>query len=229
MSHDHDHDPQPSQPSQPGNGTDPDNARAQRFWDGRAAAYDNDDDGQADPTLLGDIQRYLRPADHVLDLGCATGTYTLAVAPSVAVVEGRDLSSKMIALAQEKAAAQGVANARFAAGSLAEARYPERTFDVVLALNVLHLLPDAAETVGRIAAVLKPGGRLISETPCLGQKRTLVGLFLRGLSKVGVVPDLHALSSADIDALMAGAGLHQTEARLRPGAAPSYFLVATKP
>ncbi len=203
--------------------------KATKFWDGRAASYDGaDDDGQADPTMLGDIQRHLRPGDRLLDFGCATGTYTLAVAGSVAAVEGRDLSGKMIAIAQQKAAAQGVANAHFSAGPLDQAGYEAGSFDVVLALNVLHLLPDAAGTLAQLSALLSPGGRLITETPCLGQKRSLIGLFMRGLSKVGIVPHLNALSSADIDALVAGAGLQQTEAELRPGRIGSYFLVATK-
>lgn len=222
MTHDHN-----AQPSRPPNDQNPADARAERFWDGRAGAYD-DADGQADPTLLADIARHLRPEDRLLDLGCATGTYTLAVAGQVAAAHGRDLSAEMIALARQKAAAQAVRNVTFSAGALAEAGFESHSFDVVLALNLLHLLPDAPQTVAQIAALLRPGGRLISETPCLGQKRSLVGLFMRGLSKVGVVPHLSALSSADVDALVAEAGLRPSAAHLRSGQIPSYFLVATK-
>lgn len=206
-------------------------SKAERFWDGRAASYDSDtgeDGAQADPTLLGDIQPYLRPGDRLLDFGCATGTYTLAVATNVAAVEGRDISTEMIAIARQKAATQGVANAHFSAGPLDEAGYEAGSFDVVLALNVIHLLPDAAGTVAQLSALLSPGGRLITETPCLGQKRSVMGLFLRGLSKIGIVPHLSALSSADIDALVLAAGLRPTTAELRDGSVGSYFLVATR-
>ncbi len=206
-------------------------SKARKFWDNRAASYDegtSEDGGQADPTMLGDIQRHLRPSDRLLDFGCATGSYSVAVAGSVAAVEGRDLSSEMIAIARQKAAAAGVENVSFSAGLLEEAGYGDGSFDVVLALNVIHLLPDGAGTVAQLAALLRPGGRLITETPCLGQKRSMIGLFMRGLSKVGIVPHLNALSSNDIDALVAGAGLQQTEAELRPGSVGSYFLVASK-
>lgn len=203
--------------------------KAERFWDGRAAAYDDaDDSGQADETLLGDIRQHLRPEDGVLDVGCATGTYTLAIAGDVAQVTGIDISSQMIDLARQKAAAQGASNVTFRQATLADDAYDEATFDVVLALNVLHLVPSAAEAVARAGALLKPGGRLITETPCLGQKRSLLGLFLRGLSRIGLVPHLSAMSSHDLDALVAGAGLQRTAAELRPGTVNSYFLVATK-
>jgi len=45
-----------------------------------------------------------------------------------------------------------------------------RSYDMVLALNLLHLLPDRMAALAKIHRLLKPGGLLISSTVCLADR-----------------------------------------------------------
>ncbi len=205
-------------------------SKAERFWDGRADSFDGDGEGpaEADPRVLAAVIPHLKATDTVLDFGCATGTWSVALAGSVREVHGLDISDKMIEIARAKAAAQHVDNVRFGQGSTLDAQLTDQSFDVVLALNVLHLLPDAPQTMERLYGLLKPGGRFISETPCLGQSRSVMALFMRGVSKTGIVPHLGVLSSVDVEKLITKAGLNIIQTDIQSGSSANFFAVAEK-
>lgn len=87
----------------------------------------------------------VRPGTRVLDVGCGVGRWSCRLARRGASVTGVDLSPTMIAQAQARAAAQGVAaRCRFAAQDLA-ALEVEGQFDLILGVTVLqHVLEPAA-------------------------------------------------------------------------------------
>jgi 2-polyprenyl-3-methyl-5-hydroxy-6-metoxy-1,4-benzoquinol methylase len=203
-------------------------SKAEQFWDGRAGSYDGrgEAEAQADPTLLAAIERHLHPDDSLLDFGCATGTWSLAVAGRVREVQGVDVSGKMIAAAQAKAARHPARNVRFRQGSLFDPVYGEASLDVIMSLSVLHLLDDLPAVMDRMARLLTPGGRLIANTPCLGQSRSLLSLLMRGIRKTGIVPHLNLLSSRDIEQLITGARLSIVENHMWPDG--DLFVVAQK-
>ena len=96
----------------------------------------------------------------VLDAGCGDGTYAIAAAERGAVVTAVDISPEMLEAARKRAEARGVGFAleREDASSLP---YRDDTFDVVLAVTLLCLVPDADAAIGELARVLRPGGRLV--------------------------------------------------------------------
>ena len=102
--------------------------------------------------------------EHLLDVGCGTGLMALRIAAQYpgCTVQGIDLSAKMIAVARQDAAAQGLA-VHFRVGSIVNLPYPDGAFDVVLT-NIMYHHLDLAEkqrAVVEIARVLKPGGRYV--------------------------------------------------------------------
>jgi SAM-dependent methyltransferase len=109
----------------------------------------------------------------VLSLGCGIGDTELLLAPHVRKVTGVDLSSRAIRQARADAANLGIRNARFEQGTRIEGR-----FDVVIAIFVLHHLPD--DELGSLPHSLReqltPGGVFYSLDP---SRRRLSGALGR--------------------------------------------------
>jgi ubiquinone/menaquinone biosynthesis C-methylase UbiE len=107
----------------------------------------------------------IRPGDSVLDVGCGSGSLTLAaksVAGPTGKVHGIDASPEMIEVAQKKANHSGL-EVVFELGLIEELAFPDATFDVVISRLAIHHLPDELKQkgLGEILRVLKPGGHLL--------------------------------------------------------------------
>ncbi len=130
------------------------------------------------------VSGMIHPARRLLDVGCATGGYALALAEAGFDVIGVDLSPEMIRLAQSKAQAwetkRGLAAAggrrvpapRFVVADMTDLQglpLDDRVpFEAVICLgNTLAQLLSAAElgaALGEMARVLGEGGRAILQT-----------------------------------------------------------------
>lgn len=109
--------------------------------------------------------------DTFLDIGCGTGSLALLLAPHAAHVHGLDISPEMIRIARGKTAAQGVHNLTFHTGPF-DARFtaiPEGSLAGVGANSFLHLIGDRDAALAQMFRLLRPGGFLVSSTPCLGE------------------------------------------------------------
>lgn len=96
----------------------------------------------------------------VLDVGAGDGTYALEAAARGARVTALDVDDDMLAAALARAAARGVPVAT-TRGRAEDLPFDDGSFDVVLAVTVLCLLPDAEVAVREMARVLAPGGRVV--------------------------------------------------------------------
>ncbi len=106
----------------------------------------------------------LKPGDRVLEVGCGTGTLTLAAKAHVGSsgeVAGIDIAPEMIAVSRRKAARKG-ADVTFLEGSIASIPFPENRFDcVICSFMIFHMPEDVRKKgVSEIHRVLKPGGHL---------------------------------------------------------------------
>src|SRR5213595_2590511 len=104
----------------------------------------------------------LEAGERVLDVGCGPGRHAFALARRGIDVVGVDLSGDFIALARDAAAVDGLP-ARFEVGDVRELPY-DAEFDAVVCLcqGGFGLLGgrDEPRAFERIAAALRPGGRL---------------------------------------------------------------------
>ena len=111
------------------------------FWDKIAPKYAKNP--IANPTAYEQsqarVRSYLNRDDNVLELGCGTGSTALLLKDQVARYVASDISPGMISIARGKEDADKV-DFRVA-GPEAEA-YEDDSFNVILAFNLLHLLPD---------------------------------------------------------------------------------------
>ena len=125
----------------------------------------------------------IRPGQSVLDVGCGTGSLTLAARAAVGAsgqVSGIDPSPEMIDVARKKATKARSA-VDFREGVIEAIPFPDASFDVVLSSLMLHHLPHDLKRKGfeEIARVLKPGGVFLA-VDMAGGSHGLLGHLLGG-------------------------------------------------
>lgn len=179
------------------------------------------------------VRAHLSPKDHVLELGCGTGTTALTLAGEVAHVTASDYAEAMLAIARTRAKEQGIANIAFTQAAVCDA--PAGPFDAVLAFNLMHLLPDMDDGIAAAFARLKPSGLFISKTICISERakswkmRLALRTVLPVLQMAGRIPRFRKLRIADYDAALIHAGFEIVETGLYPESPANRFVVARKP
>ncbi len=146
---------------------DPSNAEQARAWDGDEGAYWAANAARFDET----VAAYHRPlldaagigaGDRVLDIGCGTGQTTrdAARADVSGSALGLDLSARMIALARQLAAAEGLANVGFEQADAQIHPFEAGAFDVAISRTGAMFFGDPVAAFRNIAGALRQGGRL---------------------------------------------------------------------
>jgi ubiquinone/menaquinone biosynthesis C-methylase UbiE len=108
----------------------------------------------------------VKAGDTVLEVGCATGTLTLAAKQAAGPsgkVYGIDIIPGMIEASQRKAAQANV-EITFQLGSIDSIPFPDSHFDQVMCSFMIFHMSDETRRKGiaEIQRVLKPGGRLLA-------------------------------------------------------------------
>ncbi|GGE87033.1 class I SAM-dependent methyltransferase [Mycetocola zhadangensis] len=103
---------------------------------------------------------YLVPGVQVLDVGSGPGTITLDIAERInpGSVIGMDASSDVCISASTLARDSGVMNVDFVPGDAYALDYPDDTFDIVHAHQVLQHVGDPVAVLREMRRVVKPGG-----------------------------------------------------------------------
>jgi ubiquinone/menaquinone biosynthesis C-methylase UbiE len=103
----------------------------------------------------------------VLDIATGGGHTALKFASYVEKVIATDITSKMLAAAQEFITDQGVANVEFEPADAENLPFDENTFDLVTCRIAPHHFPDCVQFVREAARVLKAGGLLLLQDQVL--------------------------------------------------------------
>jgi ubiquinone/menaquinone biosynthesis C-methylase UbiE len=103
---------------------------------------------------------HLRPGATLLDVGCGSATITLDLAARVSPgrVTAVDASAEVLEQARTAAAERAVANVDFAIADVHALDFPDDTFDVVHAHQVLQHVADPVEALREMRRVCRPGG-----------------------------------------------------------------------
>jgi len=137
-------------------------ARAER-WDARAEVNARAPDRSVELDRVWDALRLSRGA-RVLDAGCGTGQWAIALAERGARVTAIDLSPEMIRLARDHARARGQ-HIEWRTGDVTRLADPLAVFDAIHARVLLQLVPDVPGALRELRRVLRPGGRLLASVP----------------------------------------------------------------
>lgn len=95
----------------------------------------------------------IRPGSRVLDVGCGSGEFLVALEEAGAVVAGIDPAPAMVALSLAR-----VRLADIRRGSVDALPWPDGSFDVVTAVNALQFSDEPAAALAEMARVTTPGG-----------------------------------------------------------------------
>jgi len=105
------------------------------------------------------IAAHARPPGRLLDVGCATGSFLSLAKGSGWDCRGVEVSSFAAAQARERTGCEVFC------GQFAEVPFAEGTFDVITMWDLLEHLPDPVTALRKAAALLKPNGLLLVNTP----------------------------------------------------------------
>lgn len=198
-----------------------------RFWNKIAEKYAKTPiaDEAAYQHKLGRTRSYFTPQTEVFEIGCGTGSTALLHAPFVHHIRATDASDAMLAIARTKAESAGVSNVTFEQMFAEDIHGP---VDVVMAMSVLHLLPNRDEVIARIFAALKPGGVFISSTACLMDEMWYLAPVLPMGRIFGQIPYVSFFKASTLRTNIQSAGFELVE-DWQPGPKKALFLVARRP
>ena len=199
------------------------------FWDRIAPSYAKQPiaDSESYARKLAATQALMRPNMKVLEFGCGTGSTALEHAAHVAHIVATDVSAAMIGIAREKAEHAGIDNVTFRQSGVEDFEAPDGDYDMVLALNLLHLLPDRTAALAKIHRLLKPGGIFVSSTVCLADKMWFLRPVIPILQWIGKAPYVSFLGSNQVLQEVAMAGFDDQD-HWTHGRASSLFLVSRR-
>ncbi|CAM4173512.1 Demethylmenaquinone methyltransferase [Mycobacterium basiliense] len=103
---------------------------------------------------------HLRPGIAVLDVGCGPGTITADIAERIAPgqVTAIELKQEILDVARTAAKARNLANITFVTSDVNALDFPDDTFDVVHAHQVLQHVADPVGALREMKRVCAPGG-----------------------------------------------------------------------
>ena len=135
---------------------------SQNFWDKNAGRYDRF--MRKDAAAYDRLYELLRPVVRqktVLELPTGTGLIAKHIVCSAEHIEATDASQKMIEQAK-----QGVKSAKlyFSVQDMFHLPYADQSFDVVIVVNALHIVPEPEKALSEIRRVLKDDGVLVAPT-----------------------------------------------------------------
>jgi SAM-dependent methyltransferase len=102
----------------------------------------------------------------LLDIGCGNGAYTLELAAGFDEVHGIEIEPERLGELERRLAAPGApANVRAALMSAEALEFPDASFDVVTAIEVIEHIVDLDRALDEVRRVLRPGGAFLITCP----------------------------------------------------------------
>ena len=194
------------------------------FWDRVAPLYDAFENtvnrASYEGTALA-VAQMIGPGDEVLECACGTGAISAAIAPACARLVATDYSEGMLKQARKKLAKRS--NVTVEQADITALPYADDSFDVAVAGNVIHLLPDPEQALRELARVVRPGGTIILPTYIepLTRKQGMIPALL---ARLGVGFE-RRFTQASYRAFVEGMGYAEARYRLVRGRIPCAIAV----
>ncbi|GJJ12946.1 hypothetical protein Clacol_007193 [Clathrus columnatus] len=105
------------------------------------------------------LLEYIKPDNYILDIGCGPGTITAdfaALVPNGKII-GLDYAAEVLEQAKATALKRDLKNIEFTMGDIHALQFPDNTFDIVHAHQVLQHIHDPVKAFSEMRRVTKPG------------------------------------------------------------------------
>ena len=168
--------------------------KSENFWNRNAKRYDRF--MRKDQAAYEKLYELIRPvvkARTVLELAAGTGLIAKNIVRAASRIEVTDASEEMIAEAKRN---NRSAKLHFSVRDMFCLPYADKSFDVVIVSNALHIVPQPEKALAEIRRVLKDDGVLIAPTFTHGNS-TLRGRLKLFFMKLAGFPLNSRWSSAD--------------------------------
>ena len=196
------------------------------FWDRNAGRYNRfmRKDGAAYGEMYALIQPIVRHKT-VLELATGTGLIAKSIVNAAAHIEATDASAEMIAEAKRD---NRSAKLHFSVQDMFRLPYADKSFDVVIVSNALHIIPQPEKALAEIRRVLKDDGVLIAPTFTHGNS-TLRGRLKLFFMKLVGFPLNSRWSSADYLAFLRQNGWSVRKSTVLKASFPLTYAECVKP
>jgi len=166
--------------------------KERRFWDRFANYYDsfiNTVFKKTYGTILENLDSDLNLSQNVLEIGTGTGIIPFSIYSTVLSIIATDISPEMIRVANQKLLKSRITNIDFQIQDSYDLTFPDKSFDVVIASNLFHLLYEPEKPLKEISRVMKDDGIFIAPTLCVGEnsKSKIIATIIGSLSGFKVV------------------------------------------
>ena len=133
------------------------------FWNMLAKQYDKnaENDLPSYEKLVEKITPYLNKNSIVLEIATGTGIIANMIAPYCSYIDATDYSEEMIKRAKAKV---HPTNVMFALQDVSNLTYKDNSYNLVIMVHALHVVPDPQKALDSMKRVLKQDGILIIAT-----------------------------------------------------------------
>ncbi len=156
------------------------------FWDNIAGVYDifvKVINRRTHNELKRIVGKYIEPNDNVLECAAGTGMLSAVIAERCNTLVATDFAPKMIKRAEKNCSSY--TNITFEYANIMSLKYPDDSFDKVIAGNVIHLLDEPLKAHAELNRVCKPGGLLIIPTYMNRDKQNKKSALTDSVGKAG--------------------------------------------
>ena len=200
--------------------------KSENFWNKNAKRYDRF--MRKDRAAYEKLYELIRPvvkARTVLELAAGTGLIAKNIVRAASHIEVTDASEEMIAEAKRN---NRSAKLHFSVQDMFCLPYADKSFDVVIVSNALHIVPQPEKALAEIRRVLKDDGVLIAPTFTHGNG-TLRGIIKLFFMKLAGFPLNSRWSSADYLAFLRQNGWTVRKSAVLKASFPLTYAECVKP
>ena len=200
--------------------------KSENFWNRNAKRYDRF--MRKDRAAYEKLYELIRPVVKVrtvLELAAGTGLIAKNIVRAASHIEVTDASEEMIAEAKRN---NRSAKLHFSVRDMFCLPYADKSFDVVIVSNALHIVPQPEKALAEIRRVLKDDGVLIAPTFTHGNG-TLRGRIKLFFMKLAGFPLNSRWSSADYLTFLRQNGWTVRKSAVLKGSFPLTYAECVKP